>query len=109
MKVMPPPAKTYAGAPPQVTRVNASLTERVRRTGFSVTPARSEPPAPPMNMTVESADSQFSWMRSNRRRKAPGNSALDGPHPLVEPIEAVVFSRRGDHQHGEARPRFLRV
>ena len=38
----------------------ASFTDRVRRTGLSVTPARNDPPAPAMNSTVHSAGSQFS-------------------------------------------------
>ena len=44
--VMPPPGHTYTGAPPQVTLTSSDLIERVSATGFSVTPARSEPPAP---------------------------------------------------------------
>src|SRR5829696_1404004 len=52
--VMPPPGHRKAGAPPSVTRVSPLATERVRSTGFSVTPARSDPPAPAMNRTEQS-------------------------------------------------------
>ena len=75
---MPPPGHTYTGAPPLVTRVSASFTERVSRTGLSVTPARSDPPAPPMNSTVHSAGSQFSWMRSTENRRSAGISVSTG-------------------------------
>ena len=68
IKVMPPPGQTKAGAPPRVTLVSVSRTDRVSRTGFSVTPARNEPPAPAMNSTVQSAGSQFSAIRSTTRR-----------------------------------------
>ena len=44
--VMPPPGHTYTGAPPQVTLTSRCLMARVSAIGFSVTPARSEPPAP---------------------------------------------------------------
>ena len=53
-----------------VTRVSPLATERVSSTGFSVTPARSEPPAPAMNSTVHSDGSQFSPMRSTTARTA---------------------------------------
>ena len=39
------------GAPPEVTRTRASLIDRVRRIGFSVTPARRLPPA--LQLSVE--------------------------------------------------------
>jgi hypothetical protein len=68
ISVMPPPGHTYAGAPPRVTLVKRARTERVSRTGFSVTPARSEPPAPAMNNTVASDGSQFSPIRSTASR-----------------------------------------
>src|SRR6202042_1484946 len=45
MNVMPPPGQTNTGAPPAVTVVSACRTERVSRTGFSVTPARSARPS----------------------------------------------------------------
>ena len=61
-----------AGAPPQVTRVSRSLTDRVSRTGFSVTPARSDPPAPPINSTLHSAGSQFCAIRSTDGSKVSG-------------------------------------
>ena len=61
-----------------VTRTSRSLTERVSRTGFSVTPARRLPPAPAMNSTVQSAGSQFSAMRSVTLRTAGGSSAGTG-------------------------------
>ena len=78
IRVMPPPGQTYTGAPPQVTRVSACLTERVRRTGFSVTPARRDPPAPAMNMTVVSAGSQFSAIRSTTLPISAGMGAGTG-------------------------------
>ena len=82
MSVMPPPGHRYTGAPPQVTRVNALLcsgfTDRVSSTGFSVTPARNEPPAPPMNSTEHKAGSQFSAIRSTAARIASGMGADRG-------------------------------
>ena len=61
--------QTYTGAPPQVTRVIDARTERVSRTGFSVTPARKLPPAPPINNTLVRAGSQFSAIRSTTMRR----------------------------------------
>src|SRR5579859_5019079 len=78
MKVIPPPGHTYTGAPPHVTRVRESRTECVSLTGFSVTPARNDPPAPPMNITVHSAGSQFSLIRATDSRKFVGNSFSRG-------------------------------
>ena len=66
------------GAPPQVTRVSASPTDRVSRTGFSVTPARNDPPAPPINNTVHRAGSQFSLTRATDCRKTSGSSFFWG-------------------------------
>ena len=78
MTVMPPPGHTYTGAPPMVTRVSPLATERVSSTGFSVTPARSDPPAPAMNSTVHNEGSQFSPMRSTTARTGAGISAGTG-------------------------------
>ena len=52
--------------------------ERVSSTGFSVTPARRLPPAPPRNSTEASEGSQFSPMRSTMRRTSAGISASTG-------------------------------
>ena len=103
MNVMPPPGQTMTGAPPAVTVVSACRTERVSRTGFSVTPARSEPPAPAMNRTEQSAGSQFSLMRSTDSRKASGSSASIGRRCLVEPVEGVLLAGGRDHQHASGR------
>jgi hypothetical protein len=61
-----------------VTRVSPFATERVSSTGFSVTPALSEPPAPAMNSTLHSDGSQFSPMRSTTARTGAGISAGRG-------------------------------
>ena len=61
-----------------VTRVSRAATERVSSTGLSVTPARSDPPAPAMKSTVQSDGSQFSPIRSTTRRTASGISAGTG-------------------------------
>jgi hypothetical protein len=61
-----------------VTHVSVWRTERVSRTGFSVTPARKLPPAPAMNRTEVSAGSQFSPMRSTTAWTAAGISAGTG-------------------------------
>src|SRR6218665_3007236 len=51
---------------------------RVSSTGFSVTPARGLPPAPPRNSTVHSEGSQFSPMRSTMRRTSGGMGCSTG-------------------------------
>jgi len=61
-----------------VTRTSDRLIERVSRIGFSVTPARSEPPAPAMNTTEVSAGSQFSPIRSTTLATAAGIAAGTG-------------------------------
>ncbi len=84
-----------------MTRVSASLTERVSRTGFSVTPARSEPPAPPMNSTVVSAGSQFSAIRSTAAVIGAGIGAASGRscssstyHDASSPVVETISRRR---------------
>ena len=101
MKVMPPPGQTCTGAPPAVTRVSASLIERVRRTGFSVTPARKEPPAPAMKSTVQSAGSQFSAMRPTTVSISAGMGAGRGVsvssssnQAASSPVVETMWSRR---------------
>ena len=84
---------------PCVTRVSPLATERVSSTGFSVTPARSDPPAPAMNSTVQSEGSQFSPMRSTTARTAPGISAGTGRKILVEDaVERILAGGRGEEQ-----------
>ena len=60
IKVIPPPGQIYGFAPPQVIFVVLFLTDFVSLMGFFVTPDRNEPPAPPTNITVQRAGSQFS-------------------------------------------------
>ena len=81
--------------------VSVSRTERVSRTGFSVTPARSEPPAPAMNSTVQSAGSQFSAMRSTTWRTGAGIAAGCGfrslsssNHAECSPVVETISSFR---------------
>ena len=54
------------------------LTESVSFTGFSVAPARREPPAPAIKRTVVSAGSQFSRMRATDSCNCDGNSFSTG-------------------------------
>ena len=82
----------------QVTLVRVSRTERVSRTGFSVTPARSEPPAPAMNSTVQSAGSQFSAMRSTTWRTGAGIVGGLRLQVLVELEPGRMLAGGRDHQ-----------
>ena len=106
MKVMPPPGQTQTGAPPLVTRVSASLTERVSRTGLRVTPARSEPPAPAMNSTEHSAGSQFSRISATVSGEIGRHRRRHRPQRLVEHEVGGVLAGGADHQHasGPAAP-----
>ena len=77
--------------------MNKLRTERVSRTGLTVTPARNEPPAPPMNSTEHKAGSQFSPIRSvticsgsgilpSTGWRSPSSSKYAASSPVVETI-----------------------
>ena len=102
--VMPPPGQTYAGAPPQVTLTSAFLIARVSSTGFSVTPARRLPPAPPTKSTVVRLGSQFSPMRSTTAATASGSGVGCGTSAASSTYQAAcspvveTISRRSPGQ-----------
>src|ERR1700739_5068078 len=101
MNVIPPPGQIYTGAPPRVTRVKLFRTERVSFTGFSVTPERSEPPAPPIKRTVVKAGSQFSLIRCTDSVNCDGSSFSTGckssfssKYANCSPVVLTINSRR---------------
>ena len=58
--------------------VSLLWTERVRWIGLSVTPDRSDPPAPPINSTVHKAGSQFCAIRSTEGCNSAGIGSITG-------------------------------
>ena len=74
---------------------------RVSSTGFSVTPARKLPPAPPKNITLHSDGSQFSPMRSTMVRTSAGmscctacNWSLSTYQAACSPVVEVTNKRK---------------
>ena len=74
--------------------------ERVSSTGFSVTPARRLPPAPPRKSTDDKEGSQFSPMRSTMRWISGGICACTGVsvssstyQQACSPVVEVISSR----------------
>jgi len=92
-----------------VTRVSAWRTERVNRTGSSVTPARNDPPAPAMNSTEHSAGSQFSPMRSTTLNDRLGHGRGTRHQARIEHVPRGMLAGGADHQQAQAGARGLGI
>ena len=73
-----PDAEKVAESGKPLSETGDNTPERVSRTGFCVTPARSDPPAPAMNSTEQSEGSQFSAIRSTEARRSVGRGFATG-------------------------------
>ena len=80
----------------------ASCTARVSRTGFAVTPARSEPPAPAMKSTVASDGLAVLGDERDGRQERGGELAARGDEVVVEDVEGVLLAGGRDHEQGQA-------
>src|SRR6218665_992153 len=112
--VMPPPGHREAGAPPQLTWTSAFLMARVSSTGFSVTPARRLPPAPPRNSTELSAASQFWQMRCTMCPTAAGIGGGTGLswwssryQPACSPVVDVISRRKPGQARRASQPAMM--